>query len=73
MAFSAFKTSLKRHLEEIRERLLLEPQARRLVILTRLDEQSVDVINPEKAASWFTHIQSYMPQYIESTRQDIQM
>lgn len=71
MAISAFKASLKRQLEEVREQILREPQAQRLAILTQLAEQSTGVITAAKAAAWFSHAQRYLPKCIE--REDILM
>ena len=71
MAFSAFKASLKRHLEEVRNQLLHETQAQRLAILTQLAQQSVEVITPGKATAWFTHTQSYLARCV--AQEDILM
>ena len=62
MAFSAFKASLKRQLEEVHSQLLQQQQQQRLAILVQLAEQSVAVITPEKSVPWFNHTQRYLPQ-----------
>lgn len=62
MAFSAFKASLKRQLEEVRPQLLQQQHQQRLATLVQLAEQSVAVITPEKCVSWFNHTQRYLPQ-----------
>lgn len=61
MAFSAFKASLKRHLEDVRYQLLQQPQQERLATLAQLAEQSTEVVTQEKCTAWLAHTQRYLP------------
>lgn len=61
MAFSAFKACLKRHLENVRQQLLQQPQPERLATLVQLAEQSIEVVTLPKCTAWLAHTQRYLP------------
>lgn len=68
--FSQWKSAIKRDLAATREHILQMPFAERMQTLAQLAEQHA-IISAENAASYFRHLQSYLPACM--TRNDILM